>query len=321
MRLLLSFAISAALLAVLYAVIDLHALAAAIRGADIPWLAVGLFLIVPITLVTAWRFTLLTMGSRLGLAEATRLVLAASTLNLFLPSKLGDLGKAYVLSSRHGMKGEQALSIVVFEKALDMSSLLLWGMCATVYIGFSRPLVAALSIPVVFLFVLFALMVLPFPAFPALIRLAAVRLPDAAAHKLVAFAQSCGTLAGWFWRRRGRAVGVVAISIALWGVHLFQFWIFTKAVGGAVGVVDTFAFATLSILAGLLPLTLAGIGSRDVAIVFFFAPYLTPGPAAFLGLLATLRYVVPAVAGIPFAGDLAAAATMRRSAARAEEGG
>jgi hypothetical protein len=122
----------------------------------------------------------------------------------------------------------------------------------------------------------------------------------------------------WFWHQRRRAIGVVTISIALWGVHLLQFWIFTKAVGGDVGAFVSFAFATLSTLAGLLPLTLSGIGSRDVAIVFFFAPYLTAGPAAFLGLLATVRLVVPAVAGIPFAGDLAAAATMRRSAARAE---
>jgi hypothetical protein len=82
-----------------------------------------------------------------------------------------------------------------------------------------------------------------------------------------------------------------------------------------VPLLDNMAFATLAILVGLLPFTFAGIGSRDMAIVYFYGPYLSLGGAAFLGILATLRYVIPAIAGIPFAGELAAAAAMQRSKA------
>ncbi len=153
-----------------------------------------------------------------------------------------------------------------------MASLLLWGACATVYVGFSRPVIAAFAILIVFLFALFSTMILPISVFPNLVRMIAARMPPGLASKLDRFGQSCAALAVWFWQRRMRAIGVVALSIALWGVHLFQFWLFTKAVGGAVPLVDTMAFATLSILVGLFPLTLAGIGSRDVAIVFFSLP-------------------------------------------------
>lgn len=63
------------------------------------------------------------------------------------------------------------------------------------------------------------------------------------------------------------------------------------------------AFATLAILAGLLPFTMAGIGTRDAAILFLYAPYLSAGQAAVLGVLATVRYLAPALAGLPFMGD------------------
>jgi uncharacterized protein (TIRG00374 family) len=318
MRRFVNLFVSALLLALLYAVIDIEALISAIRRADLFWLAVGLLMVVPLTVATAWRFTLLAKDAQLGLGEANRLVLAASTLNLFLPSKLGDLGKAYVLSAKHGMNGERALSIVVFEKALDMASLLLWGACAVIYVGFSQREMALLALPVVGLLALVVMMILPLPAFPGLVRFCAARLPPRFASRLARFAEGSAALAVWFWQRRMRALGIVVLSIAVWGAHLFQFWLFTRAVGGAVPLIDNMAFATLSILVGLLPFTIAGIGSRDVAIVYFFSPYLGPGASAFLGILATLRYVLPAVAGIPFVGDITAAAAAQRMAHRVD---
>jgi hypothetical protein len=60
------------------------------------------------------------------------------------------------------------------------------------------------------------------------------------------------------------------------------------------------AFAVIAILAGLLPFTFAGVGTRDAALVVLFAPYLDAGGAALLGLCATLRYLIPAIAGLPF---------------------
>jgi uncharacterized membrane protein YbhN (UPF0104 family) len=58
----------------------------------------------------------------------------------------------------------------------------------------------------------------------------------------------------------------------------------------------------LAILVGLLPFTFAGIGTRDAAIVFFYRSFLSAPVAAALGLLFTLRYLVPALAGLPLLG-------------------
>lgn len=309
-----SFIVSGLLLAILYWLIDLSALAAAVRGSDPAWLAAGLLMVIPLTLATAWRFGALVMEARVTSGEAVRLVLAASTLNLFLPSKLGDLAKAYVLSAKHRMNGELALSVVVFEKALDMASLLICGAAASLYLGLSRPAMFLAALPILGLLALCLLLIVPLPLFPAIVRAVAKRLPAKIGASAGRFAESSAEMAAWFWSRPRRAAGIALLSILLWAAHLFQFWLFTGAVGAVVPVADTMAFATLSILVGLLPFTFAGIGSRDIAIVLFFAPYMNAGAAALLGLLATLRYVLPALVGIPFVGDLAAAAASRRKA-------
>jgi uncharacterized protein (TIRG00374 family) len=321
MRRIIGIVVSAALLLALYAVVDFDALVDAMRSADLLWLIIGLLMVIPLTLATAWRFQALVVDAHVGFGEASRLVLAASTLNLFLPSKLGDLAKAFVLSSRHGMEGELALSIVIFEKALDMVSLLLWGAFACLYVGGSKPELLLFAIPVLLLLGLALLIILPLPALSALIRLGGLLLPHRLSAKAERLAETMTGMAAWFWQRPKRAGGVLILSVLLWGAHLLQFWLFTRAIGGAVPLLDNMAFATLAILVGLLPFTFAGIGSRDAAIVYFYGPYLSLGGAAFLGILATLRYVIPAIAGIPFAGDLAAAAATQRKTNRGERTG
>jgi hypothetical protein len=309
MRRLVALCVSLLLLVLLYAFVDIGALARAIRSADPWWLIGGIALVVPITLATAWRFSLLVRDAKIGFSESNRLILASSTLNLFLPSKMGDLAKAFVLTERHGMPGSLALSIVVLEKALDMFSLLVWGVAAMLYVGRSDSLILLLTIPVAGLLALLTAMILPLPVVRSVLAVAGRVIPTRFAVQLERFSDSLSGVVRWFWSRPLWAFGVISLSLILWLVHLWQFWFFTRSVGGAVPIIDNMAFATVSILIGLLPFTVAGIGSRDAAIVLFYAVYLSPAAAAFVGILATLRYVVPAVAGLPFVGDFAAGMT------------
>ncbi|WP_152047156.1 lysylphosphatidylglycerol synthase transmembrane domain-containing protein [Aureimonas psammosilenae] len=302
---LIGLLVSLAILAGLYAFIDVGALWRAARAADPWWLAAGILFVVPLTLLTSWRLTLLVADVALGFLESNRLILAASTLNLFLPSKLGDLAKSGVLARRHGMKPSLSLAIVVLEKALDMASLLVWGVFGLLVVGAARPAMLLLLLPVGGGLAALALLIAPLHLLPFVLRHFGRWMPGKLGGAVAAFAASWREVTDWFWQTPGRAGGVVLLSITIWGAHLFQFWLFAEALGAGVPVLANAAFATLSILAGLLPFTFAGVGTRDAAIVFFYAPYLDPGAAGILGLLATLRYVLPAVAGAPFVADFA----------------
>jgi hypothetical protein len=55
----------------------------------------------------------------------------------------------------------------------------------------------------------------------------------------------------------------------------------------------------IAILAGLVPLTFAGVGTRDAALVVLLGPLVGADVAAALGVLFLLRYLVPGLLGVP----------------------
>lgn len=289
MKRLLPLVVSLTILAFLWWRVDLRAIVNAAAAADPVWLTAGVLAVVPLTLGTAWRFLML-CRTRLGLGVATRLILSSSTLNLFLPSKLGDLGKAWVLDRKHGFDPSLAVALVVLEKLLDLASLLAWGVFALLWMRPDDAFYQAAAALVGMALLLLCALVSPWGA----------ALPAPA--RLQSFLGQWRQLLGWFWSEPSRALSTVAVSLGLWAGHLGQFWLYARALGD-VPLIANMAAGTLSILAGLLPFTVAGIGTRDAAILFFYREWLDPGACAMLGVLATLRYVLPALAGIPFMSD------------------
>ncbi len=298
----LALAVSLLLLALIWWQVEPADILAAIGAADPGWLAAAVLMVVPLTAAAALRFRALARGA-VGLGEAVRLVLSASSLNLVLPSKMGDLAKAIVLRSRHGMGGGRAVSVVVLEKLLDLMALMLVG---AVLLAVAQPPVPAPGLWVAGssgAALLLLAFILPGSPAPRAARALAGRLGGALAGRVGALLDGWEELLAWFWGQRLLALGVVAASLLLWAAHLFQMWLFARAISGAVPPVPAMALAFLAILAGLLPLTFAGVGTRDAALILLFAPWLTPAEGALLGLFATLRYVLPAIGGLPFIGD------------------
>lgn len=301
MRKIAGLLISLIILGLIWWQVDLSAILAATAAANPWWLAAGLATIVPLTLVTAQRFRMLSR-TPIGLGAATRLILGASTLNLVLPSKMGDVAKGVVLTGRHGMGTKLAVALVVMERSLDMAALLFWGVLALLWVGRDEPLLLLAAAGTGALLGLLLVLLTPGPAAARLIGWTGRLVPGRTGRWIGGFAEEWATGTSWLWQDWRRGAKVVLVSLAIWGGHLAQFWLFAQALG-PVPFLDNMAFATLAILAGLLPFTMAGIGTRDAAILFLYAPFLSPGQAAVLGVLATLRYLLPALAGLPFMGD------------------
>ncbi|MGL6341641.1 MAG: lysylphosphatidylglycerol synthase domain-containing protein, partial [Waterburya sp.] len=122
----ISLLISVAILLYLYTQIDVVNLVLVFQNCDRLLLIISLAMVIPITLITAWRLQQLVPQHSLELLEANRLILGASVLNMVLPSKMGDIAKAYFMAERSSLSGSLALAISIFEKASDLLSLLLW---------------------------------------------------------------------------------------------------------------------------------------------------------------------------------------------------
>jgi uncharacterized protein (TIRG00374 family) len=310
MKRLLSLLVSVTLLGLIYAHLDPHAILDAMRACDPVWLASSLAMVVPLTLLTAWRFRqLVPQPERLPLVDATRLTLAASTLNLILPSKMGDIAKAFFLASRGDFSRSQSFALVIFEKTFDMLSLLLWCLLSLLVIPGLAPL------PVTG-FILVCILVLCAMLWSAGFLKVAEKsftkiAPAVTQGKFSRLFEAAHELQLILRRNPQRSLFIALQSLLLWFLHLMQIGGFTWALGARIPLLSQMAFASLSILAGLLPFTFAGVGTRDAAAIALYAGYLSPQSGAVLGLLMTSRYLMPGLAGIPFLGTYAAMARTR----------
>lgn len=309
---LLSIAVSVAILLIIYSKIDFRGLFDVFRNSDSFWMTISLGMVIPITLVTSWRLQqLMPHGTSLGFLEANRLILAASTLNMVLPSKMGDIAKAYFMRERGHLSGSLSLSLVVFEKTCDMLSLLLWCVFGLILYPQKDLLFWVMTIGVGAGLVL-GLLLLGSHRFAAVFFLIAKRIaPKKLKIKIEKFQASWKEMHDYFWQDKAQLTKISLTSIFIWFLHLLQIWFFILALKASVPFLVNLALSPLAILAGLLPLTFAGVGTRDAALILFYQPYFAAATGAALGLLCTSRYFLPAIGGLPFLGQFLAA--VRRS--------
>jgi len=297
---LLSLAVSLLLLAALYWSLDLRGLGRVFAQAHPGLLAVSVLAIFPIKLLQAWRLKrLVPRPALLPYPAAVRLLLMADVMNLVLPSKTGDLAKSWFMKDRAELSGSLAFSLVVFEKACDVLALLAW--CAVGLLWLpekSRPMqlltwgvLAALAA---------GLAMLGSRGFARLLFGAAhALLPRRLEERIARLAAAWDEVGGHFRARPRRLAEIALLSLLLWWVQFQQVWLFILAVRAWTPPLVNLALAPLAILAGLVPLTFAGLGTRDAALIALYHPWLAAPAAAAVGLLTTTRYVVPALFGLP----------------------
>lgn len=303
MKRIISIVVSLGILAVLYAKIDLSKIVPVFTNCSVPWLAASLLMVVPLTLLTSGRLCqLMPRGHPLGFLESNRLILLASVLNLVLPSKMGDMAKSVFMADRGHLRGSLALALVVFEKACDMLSLLVWCVFGLMLYPHKDAMFWTMTAAVVAGFLGLALLLGSTKFARFCFGLGERFAPGKMKAKIAALHASWVEMHGYFWQDKVQLARIAANSLFIWFLHLVQIWMFTIAIRTTVPFLANLALSPLAILAGLMPLTFAGVGTRDAALIFFYKPYMSEAAGAALGVLCTLRYVLPALMGLPFLG-------------------
>ena len=281
--------------------IDFEKIIQVFHQANILWIILGLTLVVPITLLTAFRLTFLSLYlNKIDFLEALKLILAASVMNLILPSKMGDVAKGVFIVREKGVTYAKAIPLVVFEKINDLLALLLWCIFGLLFLqNYSSLYVTLLAVS----FIFFTIGILSTSskafvnfAFKVIISL----LPNKLSSNVDNFKKGWLEIIDFINNDKIRGFLLSLLSIFLWFLHLLQIWIFIIALSPGVDFFVSLAITPLAIFAGLLPLTFSGIGTRDFAFIYLYAAYFSIATGAALGILATLRYIIPALVGIPF---------------------
>jgi len=304
MKRIISIVVSLIILIIIYWKIDFTNLIEVFQNSNISWMIISLCMVVPITAITAWRLQQLTpKKARLHLGEANKLILAASVLNLVLPSKMGDIAKAYFLRQQGHLTGSLSLSLVVFEKTCDLLSLLLWCTFGLILYPEKNWLFWLMTASVGLGLFCSTLLLSSRKFAQVFFILSKASATKKLKTKIQTLQFSWEEMHNYFWRDKTHLLKIALTSVFIWFLHLLQIWFFILALKAWTPFLANLALSPLAILAGLLPLTFAGVGTRDAALIAFYQPYFHAPTAAALGLLCTSRYLLPAIGGLPFLGQ------------------
>jgi hypothetical protein len=316
LKLLLAGAVSLGLLVLLYGRVDRAQLLGALHQASLPLFLLALALGGVLSSLTSWRYAhfaqALAVAPSPSFATALKSYFLASSLNLFLPSKLGDLGKGLLCGRLDRIAYPFELHVfTVYEKVADLFALVALGAA----IGLLRPLdpgAAAIANPATAWGGLGLAPVLLVLALPLLLTLVPHRRHGTLASLLRRTPlklREAGMIASRF--RTIDFLAFLAVSLLIWALHLMQAALFAQSLGMALWSPAGLFVVVTAILVGLLPISFAGIGTRDATLLLLLGPLYGPARPLLFGVLLTSRYVLPALVGCLFLGELGPAPLRR----------
>ncbi len=238
----------------------------------------------PIFSALRWRAVMGGLGRRISIRESNSIILACFTLSTFTPSKGGDLGRAWFLRGRVPMS--TVLGSVFAERLLDVFTLL--GFCFVGSLTFHwrslRLISGALLVGGVIVVAGLLLVRLPVPA----------RIQPRVERGLEALRV--------LLRSPGLFGLVLLFTLLNWLASILQAWFFYRSLG-ATAVAPGLVCAALpaAIFIGLLPVTIAGMGTRDATLIRLLAGHASAPISLGVGMLYSLcGYWIPGLVGLPF---------------------
>ena len=243
-----------------------------------------------------WRSVLASRAIDLPKREATRLILAANFLNLFLPGNLGNDVYRVFGSRRVAASLLQSTGIVVLERYCGFLSTFLMALTALFASDFGsrQPRIAALVLALLALF----LIPVPLAASPRLARAAERTLDRTGLPSLARVAARVASAVRSFAGDPALIGHLIGLSVAMKLCVAVILYLLARALGLAIGWYDLLVYLPIHTVVSALPVSLNGLGVREATLVGFFTLVgLSGEQAASLALLHLLWLYAIALLG------------------------
>jgi len=202
-----------------------------------------------------------------------------------VPGRLGDFIRSYPL--RDEIPVSQTIATIILERIIDICALLIYAGIGLFFIEYYIGSAIALFISIA--------------AIPSLIIFKKLKIIPPARNKIVEKIYGAAEILDRIHERKNFLGMAIICSILNMGLSLLAFYWLMLAVHAQVPFMAVLAFMPLSIFIGLIPLTLAGMGTRDAALIHFLTPYALPSQSLSAGLLFALQgYWIAAILCLPF---------------------
>jgi uncharacterized membrane protein YbhN (UPF0104 family) len=266
-------------------IVDLQKLSKAITQADISFILTALFIAFMSPLLTSFRLKLflLATGTQISYSRCFIANLCGLSLNLFLPARGGDLVKfAYLRKNEQPSWGVLA-GVALLERGFDVLALSLLGFTGSLMLGLHDTAIAA---GIITISAITGLLVLP--------RMGSMPI-------IGKKAKSFSKVVVEVNKRKVRLLGCFCVCCLCWTANLMIMGLLFNALDNGYSLSLAFAVTPPSIFAGMVPVSLWGIGTRDGALAYFLQGITVPEIAISAGFLYTaLVYWFLGIIGTPF---------------------
>ena len=291
----LSYLVSAGLLVWLLSRVDIDRILEVIGHADWAYLALSAVLVVcasPCLAAFRWLGVLRAQQNiRIDYWVALRATMLANVLNSFLPSKGGDLAKSLFLRRQVGLSF--GVGTVILERMVDLFVLGLLALLGHAFSGLRWSLLAGgvLLVCVPLALALFLLIPLNIWTY----------FGNRWVDKLYIIAEDVRHVFR-NWVASPSAVALTFFgSLGVWALSSMAVYVLISAMGIDLKFGYAISILPLAILAGLVPVSISGIGTRDAAFVVLLDSYVPSEEATLIGIGYTfLAYWFIAIVALPF---------------------
>ncbi len=266
-----------------------------LKNISIPlFIAAQLFLVVPFLLM-AYRWKVMIKDYKdITLFEGARVFFLSQSFNVVTPSRIGDFGKAFFLrDKRFNLKVGAGAALL--EKLLDFFALIVFSVAGIIIIktdmGSPVLLAAMLTAIVLALIILFTVNFTKGPVSRLIRFMVPFRRLREIIFEMLSYFETLK-------KNRMRVLWVIILTLITWFMNFLQGYFLFWVIGYKISFFVAMGLMPLGVLAGMIPITVGGLGTRESAFVILFSAY-APAPVMLLfGLLFSLRYFLAAAAGL-----------------------
>lgn len=251
--------------------VDYVSLKEILLNAQWQYLVLGVLIIflVPFLSAKKWQTILKAMSCNLRFWDSFKIIMAAFPLSAITPAKTGDLIKAYYL--RDKIPASQTVGAVAAERVVDVFVLAFYSLIGSIIIknGLILAISSALILLILLLFGIINKVRFPFLRWGEKI--------ENFLHVSRIFVNKPKTL-----------LPVIFYSCVLWLLPILSAKVLFLALGVNIPLFYMAAAFPIAIFIGLIPITIAGMGTRDSAIIYLFSLWASPSICLGVGLLYSL---------------------------------
>ena len=289
-------AVSIGLLAALLATVDLRELGSTLGSVSPRLLALGVlvFLIANMVSISKWSLIISAQGDRVSFFYLTTLFYIGLFFNNFLPTNFGgDVVKAFKLSRTTGHGAEAAGSVVLDRVSSVLALLLIAVVPALIEL---RLLGTGILLLVLGMLLLLVLLIGLFASERAARRLGGLFRADpfGVRKHLRSFYYSLHEFRG----HKSTMLWVILISLAYQVLQVLTVYVLALALGIGVPLVYYFIFIPIVLAVSMVPISLNGLGVRELTWVVLFGQVgVSQAEAISMSILAFLVMTVVSLAG------------------------